>query len=345
MTGSNRETQARQEAQEWFFRLQSAPDDEVLSEEFFTWLDAGSQNEAAWGEIERSHVYLQERLADELPADPAKTAEALIAAPIAPEGYSNHVDPYSHTKTRRGATLGYTGLAFAAAVVAFVYGPALYLQAIADHVTGRGETRQIELADGSLVHLGAESAIKVKSDGSERSVNLLKGVAFFDVQKDAARPFRVVANNVTTTVLGTRFEVRETATGANVAVAEGAVQVKNASGQGGEASKDVLLRPGDQIRVNADARSTLEFQLDPETVASWRSGKLIVKQWTLGETLQALARQYPGRVVIAPGISNADLVNGVFDLTQPLKSIRLVAKGRGLRVRELSTLLVVVSAI
>lgn len=345
MTGSNREIQARQEAQDWFFKLQSAPDDEALSEEFFAWLDAGSQNEAAWGEVERSHVYLQERLADELPADPAKSDEALITASIAPEGHSNHVGQYSHPKTRRGATLGYISLAFAAAVAAIVYGPALYLQAIADHVTGRGETRQIKLADGSLVHLGAESAIKFKSKGSERSINLLRGVAFFDVQKDATRPFRVLANNVTTTVIGTRFEVRETATGASVAVADGAVQVKNTLGKDGEASKDVLLRPGEQIRVDAGARSALEFQLDPETVASWRSGKLIVKQWTVGETLQALARQYPGRVVIAPGISNGDLVNGVFDLTQPLKSIRLVAKGRGLRVRELSTLLVVVSAI
>ncbi|PWJ58722.1 FecR protein [Dyadobacter jejuensis] len=67
----------------------------------------------------------------------------------------------------------------------------------------------IRLADGSRVELQPKSKISYprQFDGGKREV-FLSGEAFFEISKDASRPFYVYANEVVTKVLGTSFVVR-----------------------------------------------------------------------------------------------------------------------------------------
>lgn len=54
----------------------------------------------------------------------------------------------------------------------------------------RGGEYKVKLADGTLVYLNSATRIKypVKFDGKERKV-YLSGEAYFEVTKDAERPF------------------------------------------------------------------------------------------------------------------------------------------------------------
>jgi len=69
--------------------------------------------------------------------------------------------------------------------------------------------RRINLEDGSYILLDPVSKIAyAKHFGADKREVYLEGSAFFQVAKDATRPFYVYTNEVVTKVLGTSFDVR-----------------------------------------------------------------------------------------------------------------------------------------
>ena len=91
------------------------------------------------------------------------------------------------------------------------------------------ELRKVVLQDGSEVTLAPDSAIAVAYEPAGRQVRLLAGEAFFEVRPDASRPFRVLADTVETTVVGTSFDVRLSADGVVVSVEHGSCGSATAS--------------------------------------------------------------------------------------------------------------------
>ena len=91
--------------------------------------------------------------------------------------------------------------------------------------TRSAEQMQVTLPDGSQVSLGARSKLTVTYTQAERNVRLESGEAFFVVQKDPSRPFRVHVLGSLVTAVGTAFDVRATNDRVRVAVSEGTVQV------------------------------------------------------------------------------------------------------------------------
>jgi transmembrane sensor len=81
------------------------------------------------------------------------------------------------------------------------------------------------LADGSIARLKADAEIEEIYTPQERRVRLVRGEAFFTVEKDKARPFYVEAGNTTVRAVGTAFSVRLQPHEVNILVTEGTVQV------------------------------------------------------------------------------------------------------------------------
>lgn len=109
----------------------------------------------------------------------------------------------------------------------------------------------IHLPDGSAVKLAPQSKLSYPIHfDKEKRVVILSGEATFDIAKDPARPFLVMANEVTTKVLGTRFNVKayENRKDVEVSVEEGKVSVyKNKKTVTNDnALKGVILLPNQQ---------------------------------------------------------------------------------------------------
>ncbi len=67
----------------------------------------------------------------------------------------------------------------------------------------------MQLSDGTTVTLKGESQLNVAPDfGQKNRTVYLIGEAFFEVKKDAQRPFIVIGGGIVTKVLGTSFNVR-----------------------------------------------------------------------------------------------------------------------------------------
>ncbi len=76
--------------------------------------------------------------------------------------------------------------------------------------SGANELKDITLPDSTIIRLKSNSRIRYTAafqTGAERSVQLEEGAAFFDVRKDARRPFTVHAKGFLIRVLGTSFNI------------------------------------------------------------------------------------------------------------------------------------------
>ena len=124
---------------------------------------------------------------------------------------------------------------------------------------------QIELADGSKVVLEKDSRIRYQQHFND-SLRLLHlaGEAFFEVEKDASRPFMVIANGLVTRVLGTSFSIhaREEDRNVTVEVKTGRVSVysERTNQQTDPESNGVVLTPNQKVvfeRGSETLRKTL----------------------------------------------------------------------------------------
>ncbi|WP_343668534.1 FecR domain-containing protein [Chitinophaga sp.] len=90
-------------------------------------------------------------------------------------------------------------------------------------------TKQI-LSDGTIVWLKGESKLvfPVKFGGRERAVTL-DGEALFEVAKDVHHPFLIYCGSLTTSVLGTSFNIKKTGEVVAISVLTGAVSLNGKS--------------------------------------------------------------------------------------------------------------------
>ncbi|RYZ93663.1 MAG: FecR family protein [Sphingobacteriaceae bacterium] len=105
------------------------------------------------------------------------------------------------------------------------------------------------LSDGSHVWLypGAQIEFSKKFTGNTREVRMT-GESFFDVAKDASKPFVIHTEHMVTKVWGTSFRVRDSkASGfVDVTVVTGKVSVTRVNAANGP-QKEVMLHPNEQV--------------------------------------------------------------------------------------------------
>ena len=95
----------------------------------------------------------------------------------------------------------------------------------------RGQTRKIQLADGTRIVLDADSAIESRIGARSRQVVLLRGEALLTVTHDTTRPFKVDVGAGRITDIGTEFDIESLNGKARVSVLEGRVSVATQRGE------------------------------------------------------------------------------------------------------------------
>jgi transmembrane sensor len=127
------------------------------------------------------------------------------------------------------------------------------------------------LPDGSRVELGARSALDVEFTGTQRTLELRTGQAFFRVKHDSAHPFIVDAGNVRVIAVGTAFDVRKSGTQVAVTIQEGTVEVRSVVNQD---ATPVRATAGYQLVIDTPTGIIRRSIVDPEMTTAWRSGRL-----------------------------------------------------------------------
>lgn len=188
------------------------------------------------------------------------------------------------------------------------------------------------LKDGSRLTLNTATLLRARVSGSERTVWLDQGEAYFDIAHDTAHPFVVNAGANRITVLGTRFTVRRDAGGTSVVVVDGRVQVENAQGAG---QPPVLLVKHQKVVATPAAMvKSDESEARIEQMLSWRDGKLVFDQVTLDYAASEFNRYNKKRLVLADAEAASMKIGGRFDAGNVKGFASLLQRGFGLDVRE-----------
>ncbi len=234
--------------------------------------------------------------------------------------------------------LGALGVAAALAVVLLVgREPSVPLAAVPSTVTpeagrvyatGIGERKSVPLADGSRVDLNAATHLEAAFAPAERRVRLTRGEGFFNVAKDAARPFVIETPGGRVRVTGTSFNVLANPAGeSEVAVVTGTVEV---------ASGGVSLRLGPGERAILDARLGFVRRASPRAAAeatAWREGRMVLDDTPLAEALARLARFHGMDVTVDPACAGVRL-GGRYSLEDAEDFLRALAEAAPVRVKR-----------
>lgn len=216
--------------------------------------------------------------------------------------------------------LGGSG-ALAASVAAAIF----FRSPDTSYATAVGEIRRVPLADGSTAAINTDSKIAVALAETRRSVTLEKGEAWFQVAKDAKRPFVVEAGNVLVQAVGTAFSVRRREGGADVIVTEGVVEAwaKGADGQ------KIRITAGDMAFIADNAaveRGTVADNAPTaERALAWRSGKIDLAGTRVDEAIAEFNRYNVRQIVLRDPALAAERVDGVFRTDDPIGFARVIA--------------------
>jgi transmembrane sensor len=163
-----------------------------------------------------------------------------------------------------------------------------------EYVTERGQRAEVTLIDGTRVWLSADSHLEVpQSYGATTRDVTLDGEAYFIVQHDVNRPFRVHAGASVSEDLGTEFDVRAYPgdSGAVVIVASGRVALHHAAASGAQEEATQLSR-GQMGRLDKSGAVSVVDNVDVEGSLAWRKGRLAFEERPLRDVARELERWY-----------------------------------------------------
>lgn len=181
--------------------------------------------------------------------------------------------------------------------------------------TAKGEFRKVPLQDKSIATINSGSQIEVDFSPKQRTVNLRKGEAWFEVAKDKSKPFVVESGEARIRAVGTAFSVRRFANGTEVLVTEGKVEVWS-QGRTGQRQQ---LSEGDSAFLAQDA-SAIRVSRQPVEVhrkLAWREGKVILKNQTLDDAVADFNRYSPKTIVIVDAALRDKRLFGQYKLDAP----------------------------
>lgn len=285
---------AADEAMQWHLRLKDDGATEEDRRAFQAWLDRDPRHARAYRDAE--WLWQEIGAPARLMAERRRARSSRRSRPV-----------------RRAAWATAACVLVAMLVVAGVWrDPGLIDRLSADIATRPGETREVKLADGSRLFVGADSAVDVDISKESRELTLRRGRLWVDVMSDGQRAFSVVTGMVHARVMGTRFAVE---------------------GNDGPVQGSVL--GADQQVVATDGVLGTPRGLDASAQLAWHRGRLIFDRASLAEVAIQLERMLPGRVISAGGRAADVRLSGSFPIDDPDAILSALKASLGVQVTRI----------
>jgi len=156
----------------------------------------------------------------------------------------------------------------------------------------------ISLDDGSEITLEPDGELEypLRFDKEKREVRLRSGGAFFNIEKDARRPFYVYSSDVVTKVLGTSFCIKADAQGhVTVDVRTGTVQVSTRRAKLRKSEvEEIVLRPNQRADYNPDRNRIVRALVEKPRIVipSYEVETMTFEKAPVVSILKAVERAY-----------------------------------------------------
>lgn len=157
-------------------------------------------------------------------------------------------------------------------------------------ITAKGSKGRFTLPDGSVVWLNSETKLTYPNQfADDRRLVSLEGEAYFEVAKDAKKPFVVQAGEIDVEVLGTCFDLDSYSSGEFVktALLSGSVKIS------GKALKDpVYLKPDELFRYRKSDQIASVEEAKVGLYTDWIKDRLVFDNDCLADILISMEGRY-----------------------------------------------------
>jgi ferric-dicitrate binding protein FerR (iron transport regulator) len=208
----------------------------------------------------------------------------------------------------------------------------------------KGRQYEMVLPDGSQVWLNAASTLSFPPafSSGERRVKIT-GEAYFEVAKNADKPFRVLAtqmggnssNGTLVEVLGTHFNINayEDEEAMKTTLLEGSVRIMTAGDSLAAAPKASVLTPGEQAEIQHTQTAAIDVKkVDVEEVVAWKSNVFNFNNTDLQTIMRQIARWYDVEVVYQGRIP-VRYFSGKIKRTIPLSAVLEILEQSNIRFK------------
>lgn len=173
---------------------------------------------------------------------------------------------------------------------------------------------KLVLPDGSRVWLNNESSIRYPASfvGDKRRVSVT-GETFFEVAKDASKPFIVNIDDIQLQAIGTAFNIN--GFDKTITLTEGSVQVTKANNR-------LVMQSGEQLNAEWKLR-----KVDINPVIAWTTNRFKFKNATIEQIMRTLERWYDCKVTYEDKMDYH--FNGTIDRDVPVSRVLELLEGTG----------------
>lgn len=205
-----------------------------------------------------------------------------------------------------------------------------------DYAVADGQVRDVTLADGTVLTLAGNAAVKVLYTRHDRIVELAHGTIFANVAHDTRRPFRIDTGNARIVDVGTSFEVLSRPGNVRITVASGIVEF----GTKGWFSKPMALTVRQAAVLDEQGLKRIA-DVSPDQVARWRGEWAEYKGASLGQVIADLQGLSPLPIEIAGQSLAGKPVSGRIKLTDPIGQLENLAITHEFRIERTDQALVI----
>jgi transmembrane sensor len=192
--------------------------------------------------------------------------------------------------------------------------------------TPRGGRFKVVLPDGSTVLLNAASSLRYPTSftGNQRVVELT-GEAYFDIARNAAKPFLVKTNALTIKVLGTSFDVMvyPDEPVARTTLVNGSVQVSTGS-------ESKVLSPGQQALVGGNMTGLVVRDADVDKETAWISGFFQFNHTDIQTIMREVSRWYDISVRYETPLDETGTYSGIISRNLHLSDLIAFLENNGI---------------
>lgn len=199
--------------------------------------------------------------------------------------------------------------------------------------TGAEETKEIELADGSVVSLNEASSLSYPAAFSDRRSVKLSGTAFFEIKPDKDHPFTVETPEAVVTVLGTSFQVKTAQNYSEVIVETGLVSIAKKPQQNkAEKSVKINLAPGEMGVVRSSGGGVAKTKNKDQNYLAWKTRRMVFSKTPMKDVAATLSSVYKVEVKLENKEIGDCRLTATFDKKEVKEIVEVISQTFGFEV-------------
>lgn len=192
---------------------------------------------------------------------------------------------------------------------------------ISRQFTTQDRMKKITLPDGSKIFMNLGTTISMyegKFNAHQREIWLEDGEAFFEVTKNASRPFMIhTPNGLSTRVVGTSFNIRayKDLEEQVISVNTGRVQVTDSK------QHTLVIDPDNKISYRYKDGQIFSGRTNANNISAWQTGLIILENADLKEVAFRLKQAFDVEVNFEDVTSLHDRIYASFSRDTPLREV------------------------